>query len=48
MSTPLFGTGLVNDKAKDVADGRWPMLKQSWPIGPCDVAADGAELALMV
>jgi hypothetical protein len=46
--TPFFGTGVVNDKENDVADGSWPMLKQSWPIGRCDAAANGVELALIV
>jgi hypothetical protein len=45
--TPFFGTSLAYDEAKEVADGSWPMLKRSWPIVQCGVAADGEELVPM-
>jgi hypothetical protein len=46
--TPFFDICLADARVKEVADASWPMLKQSWPIGRCDVATNGAELALMV
>jgi hypothetical protein len=45
--TPFFGTSLAYDEAKEVADGRPAVLKQSWPIGQSGVSADGAELVLI-
>jgi hypothetical protein len=33
MLTPFFDMSLVYDEAREVADGSWPMLKRSWPIG---------------
>jgi hypothetical protein len=45
---PFFDTCLANARVKEVADGSWRMLKQSWPTGRYDIAANGAELALIV
>jgi hypothetical protein len=45
--TPFFGTSLVYDEAKEIAHWSRPMLKRSWPIGQCGVAANAAELMLM-
>jgi hypothetical protein len=43
----FFGMSLAYDEAREVADGSQPMLKQSWPIGQCGVAANGALMLLM-
>jgi hypothetical protein len=43
----FFGTSLVYDEAKEIANRSGPLLKQSWRIDQLGIAADGAELMLI-
>jgi hypothetical protein len=43
----FFGTSLVYDEAKEMANRSEPMLKRSGPIGQWGAAADEVELMLI-
>jgi hypothetical protein len=45
---PFFDTCLADARVKEVADGSWLMLKQSWSIDPCNVAANRLTCVILL